>query len=179
MDQRKVKRVIVVKTKNGKMNKNFSTVKRAAQKVRDHIESTLVPDYFGVDLTCACAVSSWTLWRLLKKQGVNANFISGRYIGNIYLSYEKEIEEGRYIDVEFLGDGHCWIEVDKKIIDITATQFDFCDSVCIVKSNERKRKYYIPQKTNSKAIREINQDWPVEQQPKTYKKHLRRLLRAS
>ena len=150
-----------------------------AKIVRTHIESTLVPGYFQPDLTCACAVSSWTLWRLLKKQGVNANFISGRHIGNIYLSYEKEIDEGRAVDISHLGDGHCWVEVDNEIIDITATQFDKCDSVCIVKSDERKLKYYIPQQSNLRAIREINQTWPLEQKPQTYKKYLRRLLIAS
>lgn len=152
---------------------------KVAKNVREHIELTLCPSYFGNDLSCACAVSSWTLWRLLKKQGVNANFVSGRYIGYIYLSYEKEIDEGRDVDISHLGDGHCWVEANNEIIDITATQFDKCDSVCIVKSDERKRNYYIPQKSNLQAIREINKTWPLEQKPQTYKKYLRRLLRVS
>ena len=97
LDQRKVRRVIVARILNWMMSKLIQY--ELAKIVRTHIESTLVPGYFQPDLTCACAVSSWTLWRLLKKQGVNANFISGRHIGNIYfLCY---LSEPRCIMVRF------------------------------------------------------------------------------
>ena len=67
------------------------TVRLAAEQVRT------IP----TDLEGACASASYVLWKHLRKQGYDADFIMGSYHGF----------------------NHCWVEIEDRILDITATQF--------------------------------------------------------
>ena len=147
-----------------------------AQEVRNHIECTLTPTYFGKDLACTCAISSWTLWRLLLRHGIASNFVIGRYYGFLSSYVENCLHNDVPIDWEYIGIGHCWVEVGKEILDITLTQFEKVDSVCIL-GHDDKLNYHYPLLRNVQAIREINKEWPKEQKPKTYNKYLRRILK--
>lgn len=53
------------------------------------------------DLCGACAIASYTLWRVLRAAGSDATFVSNT--------------DG--------DDAHCWVEAHGHVIDITATQY--------------------------------------------------------
>jgi len=76
---------------------------------------------FDYSLCGMCAAASFALHDALKKHGIKSKVINGTFDG----------------DFE-----HCWIEIEDKIIDITATQFDVAALVHIVnKNNEMYKKY--------------------------------------
>jgi hypothetical protein len=150
--------------------------KRLAEFVRTQIESTLCPTYFGYDLACSCAVSSWTLWRFLTKNQIKSNFVLGRWYGDVAIQVEECLYEDIPVDWESVGIGHCWIEIDDKIIDITLTQFDNVPNVCILDEDDDDF-YHYPLKRNQDAINEINCCWPKEQNPKTYYQYLKGILK--
>ena len=81
-------------------------------------------DYFNNhDLSCMCAVASYTLAKALKKNGIVCKMVKGM----------------------FEDDHHCWVEIKNEIVDITATQFGIRNRVYFTnKSNEcYKRKVII------------------------------------
>ena len=149
--------------------------KRLAEFVRTQIESTLCPTYFGYDLACACAVSSWTLWRLLLKNDIKANFVLGRHWAFMASYVENCQDRNIPVDWDHMGSGHCWVEANNKIIDITLTQFDNAPKVCILDEDD-SLFYHHALLRNQDAMSEINRCWPKEQKPKTYYKYLKGIL---
>jgi hypothetical protein len=81
-------------------------VKRIAYRVREKCElyalNVISRDLDPKELMGLCAIASFTLCTELEKAGI-----------------EAEVYEGKY-DTWF---EHCWVVVDDKIVDITATQF--------------------------------------------------------
>ena len=75
------------------------------------------------DLGCYCAIGSWILFQLARKEGYDPEFIEGTYL------FPKPSDELN----------HCWVELDGTAYDITATQFGFSRKVMIRRANNRKQ----------------------------------------
>jgi hypothetical protein len=110
------------------------------------------------DLSCMCAVASFALHEALKRRGIRSKVIKGCY----YLSPKSQKND----DMGTLGMTHCWLEVDDKIVDITATQFDVTPKVYIV-SNRNQKYRVIQEVTDYDFLR----DWGCQRpSPKLSKK---------
>lgn len=68
------------------------------------------------DLACMCAVASFVLAEALRKNGIKCNVLYGKF----------------HLPKRNWGSEHCWVEVGRKIVDITATQFQDLPKVYIV-----------------------------------------------
>jgi len=108
------------------------------------------------DLDCMCAVASDTLQKELRKSGIYAKFIEGKWFD------DKDDE---------WGSAHCWLEWKGYVIDITATQFDIIRKVILTK-NTGNSFYYGKGKGKEMSSRSNLRGWPKEQKPsrKLYKK---------
>lgn len=84
---------------------------------KDHIGSPL-------DLTCYCAIASYLLFLVLQLCGDQPSLVKGMAFDPIF-----DDIEGDDLDEQI---NHCWVELDSKIIDITATQFGIKNRVHIV-----------------------------------------------
>ena len=80
---------------------------RLAVKARKQIVKFL-PEY-PETLEGACGVSAYHLMRLANRQGLRPTFVAGIFTD----------------DIGMCG-GHCWIDYQNYICDITATQFSTC-----------------------------------------------------
>lgn len=95
---------------------------RAAELVREKIEElvvTLSPLNFNAEtLQGACGISSRVLHRVLRRLGVQNDFVMGVYV-------DAWQEEGK--------DNHCWVEIPRLdvIVDVTATQFGILDKIYV------------------------------------------------
>lgn len=129
----------------------MNQIKLIAQSVRNKCEEFALSDkskgydfHLEKDLSCMCAIASFSLYETFKKNGIKSRVIYGQ------LKHEH-----------FCGDEHCWVEIpsEKIIVDITATQFGIPEKVHIV-SNKNKR--YI----NGKIIKRYKDlDWDHGQKP--------------
>lgn len=103
---------------------NLKKIKQISSIVRDacdySVSRGMLPVKFPLDLTGLCAIASNHLYLQFKKHNIKSKFVKGYYKNN----------------------SHCWVEVDDKIIDITATQFNV------------KQKIFITNKNNKKYIKE-------------------------
>lgn len=70
------------------------------------------------DLCGACGIGSWVLNRVYRRLGVNSHFVMGRY------------DKNSHFHDTYYGN-HCWLEIDKHIVDVTATQFGVPDRVFV------------------------------------------------
>lgn len=84
------------------------------------------PLWIGEDLNGACAIASYSLYEFLKNNNLNSKFVLGTY---------NDIK-------------HCWVELDKQIIDLTATQFGSIHKVY----TPLKDSNYYPQFYNKFAL---------------------------
>jgi len=95
-----------------------SKIVKISHLVRDEVEKYVISknknDEFGMpsyvddeDLTGACAIASYVLYRVLRKLNVSAKFA--------------------------LGDNHCWVQCSDWVIDLTATQFGYKEKVLFSK----------------------------------------------
>lgn len=107
-----------------------SRIRRRCEAFVRSPESTEYDFHGKSGLKCMCAVASFALHEALKKRGVSSKVIKGSY----YLSPKDQNGDA----FSRLGMAHCWLEVDKKIVDITATQFDVTPKVYIVSRMNRK-----------------------------------------
>jgi len=108
---------------------------------------------FGKNMTGACAISSYALYKALKNKGLKVKFVLGHF--DYYLNK------------------HCWIEYKDKIIDITATQFgnNFSDVFVTDIKNER----YKDRRYNIAALSEVN-DW-LQQSPRYHKNTINNIIK--
>lgn len=106
---------------------NLSEFSKLALKARGHI-IRFMPEW-DYDLGGACGVASYHLMRLANKVKVYPDFVAGTF------SMDGESQ------------GHCWIEYQNHIVDLTATQFSIdYDAIHIVPTNDMH--YLFDFKTN-------------------------------
>jgi hypothetical protein len=111
---------------------------------------------FPADLECACAVSSYTLYRALRARGISASFVQG--------FFEHESED------------HCWVRINEHIVDITACQFSRQFPAVFITTVDDSR--YSPCRADREALRDINTNWPTEQTPRNHRHRIARVLKT-
>ena len=110
-------------------------------------------DWTSPNLECACAVGSYCFMLAARK----------------YLKIKMAFKA---------SDGHCWLEYNNKIYDVTATQFGIKEKVFVLPKdkvpnlkNSLLRNQY--KDANADMVKDINHlgpfGWPKEQKPITYK----------
>lgn len=131
---------------------------------RSHVQTSFFDDseYITIEtLQGACAISSFALMMVLKHYGYDAHFVAS--IGTNF--------------------GHCWVEVDDYVIDITATQFihihDY-DQIFVIAINE---KYHHPFYNYGKTLYDSDafddfHTWPPQQSPDSYMTQITRMLQS-
>lgn len=126
-----------------------------AKQVRNNLKSFICdkPSSFDSNFFCACAVASYTLWKVLLSKGYSAKFVRGFY----------------------RGDNHCFVICNNQIIDITATQFDIREEVYITDSNDNR---YDLIDEDSDALNYLNDNWPSDQIPQSYVEELGEIINA-
>jgi hypothetical protein len=120
--------------------------------IRIKIEELLDTEMFnGIyeDLCGACAICSVALCKSLKKFGYKPDLVNGMYEGYAC---------------------HCWVELDGKIYDITATQFGLKDKVFITDVDD----FNYLEKEYINNVEEFFKKWVGEQKP--YKYRIEKLL---
>lgn len=116
---------------------NIEFVRSVGEEIHMWAKKSLTcPRICQRDLMGACAISSYVLWKVLKKSGIESNFIQG--------------------DFEFEWNAHCWVEIENIIVDITATQFGYDRKVVF---SDKSDVNYIPKRINLSAVREVNKYW--------------------
>jgi len=83
-------------------NKNI--IINVARAARRWIEKYARENYFGEDLMCLCGIASGEIWKRLKSAGIKARI---------------------HEYVESHGGGHCFVEAEGYLIDITASQYTY------------------------------------------------------
>lgn len=130
-----------------------------SRRVREKIEVFIAQKHeenseFEIDkynLAGACAISSWLLNKVLRKNKIHSELIMGYY----------QLTP------------HSWVKLikDNKILDITATQFDFDDKIYI--TNDNSNRNYI--KTNEGKSAEYHLAAWGNQSPQKYETELRKI----
>lgn len=137
------------------------TVEQLARKVRSRVVRWVRDNHaISDDLCGACAIGSYTLWKVLRAKGRRASLV---------------------VLVDDLS-GHCWVELSGHIIDITATQFHG-PRIAIFKIGEwpewSKTDEYDPyQKEGDRFVNQsavaVIADWQ-HQSPQAYERKISRL----
>ena len=99
---------------------SLDKIKETARIVRSQCESYAAStghDEYGKDLSCMCGIASYALREAIKRIGIRIKLIYGFY-GN--------------------SSGHCWLNIEDKIIDITATQFGVSRKVFVTSISNAK-----------------------------------------
>ncbi len=109
---------------------------------------------YNEQLESWCALSATFLYRQLTKAGINCTLVMG--------IYDKE-RNGPYPN-------HVWVQVQNKIVDITATQFStkkhILEPVHIVSVGD---PMYIAKKSGPLVVKRELSKWPNEQIPTVHK----------
>ena len=117
----------------------------AGQKVRSFLEKELS---WSSDLTGACAIGSFLVWKLLQE-------------------YKPTLVVGDAPDI-----GHCWVKVRGKVIDVTATQFGDYPPVLVLPIQKYYKldfvKQFTSKLTNENGLESLKEDWPKFQTPWAY-----------
>lgn len=139
-----------------------SIARRIRRRCEDFVNSTESIGYDfhkQPDLACMCAVASFALHEALKRRGIRSKVISGKYYSSP--KYRKGDVIGNW------GMTHCWLEVDDKIVDITATQFFNVTSKVYIVSNSNEKYRAVQEVTDYGFLR----DWGCQRpSPKLSKK---------
>jgi hypothetical protein len=135
------------------------SVRIVSSTIRKHVQCWTKDNYFidPDDLAGACAIASYTLWRVLRRRGHKADFIAC-----YYTDYSA----------------HCWVELTGYIIDLTATQFDpDHPPVRIFPAHKKpKSEYSGTIVKNTKAIKELFENWD-SQSPTKYLRKIETLVK--
>ncbi len=99
------------------------------------------PNYSSPRLSCYCAIASAYLCSRLRRLGYRSCF---------------------FVLGEYNGHDHCWVELDGRIIDITATQFKGITRVVYIPDTEISRRDYRKRYHGRAAIKQLKR-WPREQ----------------
>lgn len=107
-----------------------------ASNVRKEVLKTANnPIFAGPESTGRCIDASVLLAETLKKAGINAKVLTGRFIKDYELPPElrgvipeveipKDFQDAGFSPDAFKSEFHAWVEVDGKVVDITADQFN-------------------------------------------------------
>ncbi len=120
-------------------------IKRIAMRVRKVMIAHAETVGYRSDLGGMCAVASFTLSRMLCREGIPAYPVVGYCC----------------------GEGHCWVEVNGKVVDITATQFrEYEDKPYLTFSlaDKEYNHYETLEVMNTESTDKLD-DWPPEQRP--------------
>lgn len=116
------------------------------------------------DMNGCCGIASYTLYRVLRKAGYKASIAS----------------------VTNCCEGHCWVELDNNVIDLTATQFDKSLSEIFITNkkdyykNDVPRFYRNQEKLKFKKYKETLKyikEWD-KQSPQIYLSNIQKLLKT-
>ncbi len=119
------------------------------------------------NLCCYCAIASYALMTALKKQGIKCRLISGFFD-----------ETGEYEEYEEKSINHCWVEVNNKILDITASQFPEHRnySIVILPNNKSIETGYYPLEY-PKTLKELIDGWTYQSPRIKYTKKILKLAK--
>lgn len=137
----------------------ISLIRRVGLVVRRflHRLRRYYPDNFTERLEGACAIGSATLARILRRCGLPATFVLGRFY----------CPSGAY-------SSHAWVEVDGAIVDVTATQFGRLPAVLVAKVGDQR---YDPYWRGNGAVGIAN-GWGKYQAPKRHRRDINATVRA-
>jgi predicted DNA-binding protein (UPF0278 family) len=116
------------------------------------------------DMQGACAISSYTVYRLLRSKGYEAEFV---------MAMDAD-------DCE----GHCYVELKNWVIDLTPKQFDSELSDILVIKKEKyietipKLKKYVRITRGKRAMSQLK-EWSKEQSPITYRGKINYLIKKA
>lgn len=115
-------------------------VNEVALLVREEMEDFVSGrSAFSHKLMGACGISSWVLDRVCKRLGIKSTFVMGHW--------HKLGEHG-----PDPWNNHCWVQVDDKIYDVTATQFEVADRVHVTDASDVR---YRPKHLGLSAKRQL------------------------
>ena len=115
------------------------------------------PENFTERLEGACAIGSATLARVLRRCGMPARLVIGAfYKGDEFVSF------------------HAWVEVDDRIVDVTATQFGRLPAVLVTDTSDDR---YHPSAKGRAAVHGAN-TWSGNQAPKRHQRDIAETVRA-
>jgi hypothetical protein len=120
-------------------------IKHVAMLVRDAVTKHAKQIGLSDNLGGTCAIASFTLARILCREGIPAFPV----VGYCY------------------GGGHCWVEVCGKVVDITATQFkEYEDKPYLAFGIAEKEynHYLTTEMMNAESTHRLA-DWPDYQRP--------------
>lgn len=126
----------------------FHTLLQLANVARKDIE-LLVPDYYPDNLCSACGSASYHLMRLANLSNIYPTFVGGYFI-----------REGNQEPNKFF-DGHCWIEYQNYIIDLTATQFGSYPDINVVAKNDYHYSVFDFRSDNQYAVWDDIKSWAM------------------
>jgi hypothetical protein len=112
--------------------------------------------FWGDDWCGLCAISSFTLTRVLKDLGFKSSLVVGKFDS---------------------VDDHCWVEYGGKIIDLTCKQFG--GPKILITNEEKWLHMYVEFSRGAAALREIKRNWPREQRPDIWKIRLDKVIGRS
>ena len=132
--------------------KELRGVEEIASLTRQELSSFILSHQqsFDDDWACSCLVCSWVLNQVLRSYGIKSELCIGRYDGI----------------------SHAFAMVKDHVVDITATQFEKSEVVIELLYGSN---YTIEHK--GQAARLKMKEWPGEQQPRTYRKKLGKIIR--
>lgn len=153
---------------NQKILKVLESVRTLMDSFASSKESKNYDFHSKEDLQCACCITSKVLFDILKEQGKSPKLCIGIFFDGYTIGLKTKgkspSELKPYVN-------HCWIELDGKILDLTATQFNepsikhefvFPKIHITYKSDKKYLKVYDNSLKGFKT--EISQ-WPRSQKP--------------
>ncbi len=140
---------------------SIKTIARKARKITEQFDEQhpFIGEPKG--LGCYCAIGSWILFQLARKEGYAPEFIEGTYLPETF--HKDELN-------------HCWIELDGIAYDITATQFGFSRKVMIRRASNRKQFVAVNKYKNINGF--TLKDWN-EQSPGRYMTEIQEMLQEN
>lgn len=104
---------------------------------------------FGPKLAGMCGIASFALKQALIHHNIEANVKWGHFYG----------DRKKFCPTFGFGWGHCWVDTENYLIDITASQFDHKPIICGPKFNYYVGRYYLKLKTDEQEIFEFMKYW--------------------
>ncbi len=132
--------------------KELRGVEEIASLTRQELSSFILSHQqsFDDDWACSCLVCSWVLNQTLRSYGIKSELCIGLYDGS----------------------DHAFVTVGDYVVDITATQFRRPE---IVVERLNGSDYTI--RHQGQAARLEMKEWPFDQQPRTYRKKLGKIIK--
>ena len=137
------------------MEKNLKTLTNFGAQIRTNLEVLSLLKKNNINgMAGYCAVGSLLLHRVAEIHSIKTNFILGVF---------KQTPHSKK------KSGHCWLEFEDNILDITASQFGIKNRIFVTKLNDLRYKVIVK---NDLAVFAVEKHWPFEQKPSSYSKDL-------